>query len=98
MVKPELPWRPQNVGYARAVGYLLRLVANRGWNHPKGKKYVAVNKAERIWRSEECFDIRHGDAEFGVWSCFYPVFLHYVIFTPFWNCNVHPMLLYVGRM
>ena len=27
---------------------------------------VAINKAERIWRSEEYFDVRHRDAEFGV--------------------------------
>ena len=26
---------------------------------------VTVNKAERSWRSEGHFDIRHGDAEFG---------------------------------
>jgi hypothetical protein len=30
------------------------------------KKCVAVNKAESGWRSLEYFDIRHGDAEFGV--------------------------------
>ena len=27
---------------------------------------TAVNNGERKWRSEEHFDIRHGDAEFGV--------------------------------
>jgi hypothetical protein len=27
---------------------------------------VAVSKAERSWRSAECIDIRHGDAESGV--------------------------------
>lgn len=32
----------------------------------KREKCVAVNKDERRWISEECFDIRHGDAEFGV--------------------------------
>ena len=44
---------------------LLRRAANREWNQPKRKKCAAVNKAERSWRSEERFDIRHGDA---VWS------------------------------
>ena len=38
------------------------------WNQPQRKKYVAVNKAERSWRSEESFDIRHEDAEVGVCS------------------------------
>ena len=38
------------------------------------KKCAAVNEAERSWRSEEHFDIRHADAELvvystGVWCC-----------------------------
>ena len=56
----------------------------------KRKKYVAVNKAERNWRSEEHFDIRHGDTEFGVcpaglafWFCFGLVFLYYAPFPTF---------------
>ena len=65
-VKPGLPWRPQNVGDATAIGYLLRGAANKELNQPKRKKCVAVNKDERSWRSKEHFDIRHGDAEFGV--------------------------------
>jgi hypothetical protein len=28
-VKPVLPWRPQGVGDAKVVGYLLRKAANR---------------------------------------------------------------------
>ena len=43
---------------------LMSKAANRKWDQPKN--YIAVNKDERIWRSEEIFDIRHGDAEFGV--------------------------------
>jgi hypothetical protein len=27
---------------------------------------TAVNMDERSWRSEECFDIGHGDVEFGI--------------------------------
>jgi hypothetical protein len=47
-------------------GYLLRKAANREWKQPRRKKFVAVNKVEkRSWRSEDHFDIRHGDAEFG---------------------------------
>jgi hypothetical protein len=29
---------------ARAMGYLLRKAANREWNQPRRKKFVAVNK------------------------------------------------------
>ena len=54
-LKPGLPWGPQDVGDARAVGSLLRRAANREWNQPKREKCVAVKKAERSWRSEECF-------------------------------------------
>ena len=79
-----LPWIPQDVRDARATGYLLRKATNREWKQPKGKKFVAVNKDEKSWRSEEPFDIRHGDAEFGVCpagfqACFGPVFPHYDI-------------------
>ena len=38
---------PKDVRDARAVGYLLRKAANREWNQPKRKKFVAVNKDER---------------------------------------------------
>ena len=65
-MKLKLPWIPQDVRDARATGYLLRKAANREWKQPKGKKFAAVNKDEKSWRSEEHFDIRHGDAEFGV--------------------------------
>ena len=34
-VKPGLPWRPQDVRDARALGYLLKKAANTGPNHPK---------------------------------------------------------------
>lgn len=63
-VKPGLPWRPQNVGDTRAVGYLQRRAANREWNQPMRKRHIAVNKDERSWRSEEYFNFRHGDTEF----------------------------------
>ena len=63
-------------------------VTNREWNQPTRKKCVVVNKAERNWRSEECFDIRHGDTEFGVctvssWSYLGPVSSHYDPFLSF---------------
>jgi hypothetical protein len=64
-VKPGLPWRPQEVRDARAVGNLPRKAAHREWNQ-EGERSVLGNKAERSWRSEEHFDISHGDAELGV--------------------------------
>jgi hypothetical protein len=33
-VKSRLPWRPQDVRDARAVGYLQRKAVNREWAHP----------------------------------------------------------------
>ena len=65
-LKPGLPWRTEDIREARALGYLLRSTSDREWNHPRRKKCVAVHKAEGSWTSEELFDIRHGDAEFGV--------------------------------
>jgi hypothetical protein len=43
----KLPWRPQDFQDARAIGYLLRKAANREWNQPRRKKFVAVNKDEK---------------------------------------------------
>ena len=43
----KLPWRPKDVKDARAMGYLLRKAANREWNQPRRKKFVAVNKDEK---------------------------------------------------
>ena len=56
-------------------------------------KSVAVNKTEKSWRSEDSFDVRHGDirhvdAKFRVYSagfcsCFGLVFPLYIPFPPF---------------
>lgn len=66
-------------------------------NHPKKKKWAAVNKAERRWRSEEPFHNRYEDAEFGVclagfWSCFGPAFtilfeLNEIAFVLCYDCK-----------
>jgi hypothetical protein len=58
------------------VGYLLRKASNREWNQPRRKNFVAVNKDEKgVGDLKTAFNIRHGDAEFGVFpavflSCF----------------------------
>ena len=67
--------------------FLPRKAANQEWNQPKRNNSVVVNKAEKIWRSEE-FDLRHGDAEFGIcpsgfWPSFGPDFLS----MKFWNSD-----------
>lgn len=52
-VKSELHWRSQDVGNANATGHLARRAAARIWKQPKGKKWVAINKAGRsgTWRA-----------------------------------------------
>ena len=42
----KLPWRLKDVKDARAMGYMLRKAANREWNQPRRKQFVAVNKDE----------------------------------------------------
>ena len=79
--KPGLSWRPQNIEDDRAMGYLPRKVANREWNQPKRKQCTAVNKDERSWRYEEHFDIRHGEAEFGVCPAGFGLVLVQIFFT-----------------
>ena len=43
----KLPWRRKDVKDARAMGYMLRKVANREWNQPRRKQFVAVNEDEK---------------------------------------------------
>ena len=43
----KLPWRLKDVKDARAMDYLLRKAANKEWNQPKKKQFVAVNKEEK---------------------------------------------------
>ena len=102
-LKFGLSWRPQVVGDVIARWSLPWKGANREWNQPKRKKYMAANRTKRSWRSEEYFDNRHGDAEFGVCSvgfrsCFCLVFPHYAPFPTFWNGNVYILPLYVISM
>ena len=42
----KLPWRLKDVKDARAMGYMLRKAANREWNQPRRKQFIAVNKVE----------------------------------------------------
>jgi hypothetical protein len=45
------------------MGYMLRKAANREWNHPR-RSLLQSTKVKKECRSEDCFDISHGDAEF----------------------------------
>jgi hypothetical protein len=51
-VKLKLPRIPQDVRNARLMGYLLRKAANREWNQPKRKKFIAIINAEKNWTSD----------------------------------------------
>ena len=84
-MKPRLLWTSLEIRDARAMGYLPRKADSREWNQPKRKKCVAVNKVERNWTPEVCFDITHQNAEFGDFSAgflfgFGPVFPYYAPF------------------
>jgi hypothetical protein len=43
----KLPWRLKDVKDTRAMAYMLRKAANREWNQPRRKQFVAVNKDEK---------------------------------------------------
>ena len=101
-VKPGFYWQPQDVGDAVVVEYLPWRSANEEWNQLRREKCVAVKKAERSWRAEGQFDIRHGDAESGVCPAgfqfyFGPAFPSYILCHTFWNGNVYYVPLYVIR-
>ena len=55
----KLPWRLKDVKDARAMGYMLRKAANREWNQPKRKKFVAETQIKKECTHENHFDIRH---------------------------------------
>ena len=57
----KLPWRLKDVKDARAMGYMLRKAANREWNQPRRKQLLQSTKMKKEWRSEDRFDISHGD-------------------------------------
>jgi hypothetical protein len=56
----------KNVKDARAMEYMLRKAANRERNQPRRKQLLQSTKMKKEWRSEDRFDISHGDAEFEV--------------------------------
>ena len=43
----KLSWRLKAVKDARAMGYMLMKAANRDWNQPRRRQFVAVNKDEK---------------------------------------------------
>ena len=74
----------------------------REWNQSQRKKCAAANKAERSWRSEERFDIRHVNTEFRDFSAdfqsyFGSVVSYYAPFLMFWSGNICSVS-YVGSI
>ena len=61
-IKLKLPWRPQDIRDARAVGYLLRKAANREWKQPK--RFVL--QSTRIKEVGDLMSALPSNMEFGV--------------------------------
>ena len=81
-IKLKLPWRPQSVTDARAMGYLLGKATNRV-QPAKRKNCVVVNKAEtwryRVWDLPSWFLVL--------------ILVQYFLTITFWNDNAYLMML-----
>lgn len=91
---------PQDVGNARGIVYLPKRSDYRDWNQPKGRKHVTGAKLE-MNNHLSSFGIGLDHIGVGIclpvtWSCFDPVFFHYIPILFFQKCNSVP--LYVGDM
>lgn len=100
-VKTGLCWRSQDVGDARVLRHLKRRATDRMQSLRKRSPLQSV-KLKHV-RSEENFDTRHRNAEFGVFSpglcsCFGSIFLHCAFILPVWNSNVYYVPFHVGNM
>lgn len=87
-MNPELHCRSKHDEDPRPMVYQLKNSANREWKETKKRKGSAVNKVERILRSEESCNIRHADTEFSAyptsfWFYFDPVFPYHASFPTF---------------
>jgi hypothetical protein len=66
-VTMKLPWRLKDVKDARATGYMLRKATNReSGTSPGESSLLQSTKMKKEWRSEDHFDIIHGDTGFGI--------------------------------
>ena len=77
--------------------------ANQHIQHQEENSIAVCCKAERIWSSEEHFDIRQEDAGFEVSlaahsSCVGLAFPHYNPFLPLQDGNAYPVPYYVGGL
>ena len=63
--KPGLPWRPQDVKDARAMGYLPRRAAKRKWEQPRREKCAVVNRGGK---SRELKSMLTSDVEMQSWE------------------------------
>ena len=57
---------------------------------PRGRSMLSVDKDERSWRSEECFDIRHGDmeVEFALLAFSFGLAQYFITILPFLHCGM----------
>ena len=101
-MKPGWPWRPQDVGNARAMGYLPRKVANREWNEPQrsmlhSTKMKGVGDLKRVLTSDvEMQSLEFAQLGFGF--CVGPEFPHWAPPSCCCNGNVYPVPLCVENM
>lgn len=89
---------PQDVGNTRGIVYLPTRSDDRDWNQPKRRKHVIGAKLE-MNNHLSSFGIGLDHIRVGIclpvtWSCFDPVFSHYITFLLFQKGNSVP--LYVG--
>ena len=100
-VNPGLPWRLQDVGDARVMGYLSRKAANWEWNQPVGERSVLQSTGLKGVGDLQGTLTSDMVMQFGVCSAGFQSFFGPVLYAPFpmfWNGNVYPMPLYVGSM
>jgi hypothetical protein len=88
-----LPWIPHSDEDAEVMGYLPRKAANKKWNQPKRKKFVAVNKDESIrnLQSSLALDMEMQSLEFTYMVFCQALVQHFL--TMILESNVHPVML-----
>lgn len=91
-VKPALPWKPQEVGGARIVGYLPRKTAGqvRGRTNRETVLWAIRLKGHGKLKSALTSDVEMQNLEFACWFSvlLYSCFLTIPPLPPFWNDNI----------
>ena len=86
-VKPRLPWRPHDVGDARAVGHLQRELLTGSGASPGERSVLASTKLKGVGDLKNILtsDVEMQSLEFpaGFWSCVGAIFPRYASFPMF---------------